>query len=96
MFLVKWRFGRNWAEFARCRRPLASPSVTRRRPGWRRREDPKCGIRLASRTLVAGQEGLCAFCDLTLVCTWAISGLAAVGIAAWFGFDIGTALGAAG
>jgi hypothetical protein len=98
MFLVKWRFvaiGRN----------LRGAGV-RWRAGRSRDGGQAGGVgkiqsavfrdRLASWTLVAGQGGLCAFCDLALVCTWAISGLAAVGIAVWFGFDIGTALGAAG
>jgi hypothetical protein len=47
-------------------------------------------------TQVAGQEGPCGFGDLALVCTWAISGFAAAGVAVWFGFDIGAVLGVAG
>jgi hypothetical protein len=52
--------------------------------------------RLTSRTQVGGQEGPCGFGDLALVCTWAISGFAAAGVAVWFGFDIGAVLGVAG
>jgi hypothetical protein len=64
--------------------------------GVRKTQSAEFRDRLASRAPVARQVSLCAFCDLALVCTWAISGLAAVGAAVWFGFDIGTALGAAG
>lgn len=52
--------------------------------------------RLSSRTEVAGQEGPRGFGDLALICTWAISGLTAAGVAVWFGFDIGAVLGVAG
>jgi hypothetical protein len=72
MFLVKWRS-------VAIERNLRGADVR-----WRARRSRDGGQaggvrkiqsavfrdRPASRTLVARQEGLCAFCDLALVCTW--------------------------
>jgi hypothetical protein len=41
-------------------------------------------------------RGSARFGNLALVCAWAVSGLAAAGLAVWFGFDIGAVLGITG